>query len=149
MLKKTVFTLSLALTMAGLSTAALARDTVLHIPLADVLAMPEAKEQLDGSVKFYLAGQKTPKVLKTMGEDVSNKKTNGVGKSDEFGCKWAALSALVAFQKSAKAEGANAVVDLVSYYKKDVSKSDSSIECHAGAFVIGVTLKGRYAKVAE
>ena len=140
-------TLAIALTAAALTAPAMARDTVLNIPLADVLAMPEAKEKLDGSVKFYLAGQKTPKVIKTLGDDVSNPKTNGLGKDDEFGCKWAALSALINFQNSAKREGANAVVDMVSYYKKNETRSDTTFECHAGTFVIGVALKGTYAKV--
>jgi len=137
-----------AVLMAGASVAQ-ARDTTLHIPLADVLAMPEAQGKLDGSVKFFLAGQKAPKIEKTFSSDVSNQKTNGLGKSDEFGCKWAALSALIAFQNSAKREGANAVVDLVSYYKKNETKSDTTFECHAGAMIIGVALKGTYAKVAE
>jgi uncharacterized protein YbjQ (UPF0145 family) len=141
--------LALGLALAALSPVAQARDTTLHIPLADVLAMPEAQGKLDGSVKFYLAGQKTPKVLKAFSSDSSNQKTNGVGKTDEFGCKWAALSALINFQNSAKREGANAVIDMVSYYKKNETKSDTTFECHAGAVIIGVALKGTYAKVAE
>ena len=127
---------------------ALARDTVLHIPLADVLAMPEAQGKLDG-MKFFLAGQATPKVIQRFSTDVSNPKTNGVGKSDEFGCKWAALSALINLQKSAKREGANAVIDIVSYYKKNEYRNATNFECHAGAVVIGVALKGTYAKIAE
>lgn len=133
---------------AGLSaTAALARDTELKLPLADVLAMPEAQGKLDGSVQFFLSGQKTPKVLQKLGEGVANKKTNGFNKSDEEGCRWAALSALVAFQESAKQKGANAVIDLVSFYKRDTDASPTDYECHAGAFVTGVTLKGTYAKI--
>ena len=88
------------------ATAASARDTVLHIPLADVLSMPEAKDKLDANMKFFLAGQTTPKVLQRFSTDVSNPKTNGVGKTDEFGCKWAALSALISLQNSAKRENA-------------------------------------------
>lgn len=130
------------------ATPALARDTELHLPLSEVLDMPEAKEKLDGSVKFYLAGQKTPKVLKRFQSDVSNRKTNGFGKADDVACRWAALSALIAFQDKAKQLGANAVVDLVSYYKKDESKSATDYECHAGALVVGVALKGTYANVA-
>lgn len=141
--------LLLGLSMAAMTPMAQARDTTLRIPLADVLAMPEAQGKLDGSVKFFLAGQKTPKVIKTFSSDSSNQKTNGVGKTDEFGCKWAALSALIAFQNSAKREGANAVVDMVSYYKKVETKSDSTFECHAGAMIIGVALKGTYATVGE
>ena len=130
-----------------LSAPLLARESVQHYPLRDVMNMPEAKGQLDGSVKFYLAGQKTPKILKRMSSNVSNKKTNSVGKSDEFGCRWAALSALVSFQESAKRLGANAVVDIVSYYKKVESKSPTDYECHAGNIIVGVTLKGTYATV--
>lgn len=126
-----------------------ARDTVLHIPLADVLAMPEAQGKLDPNVKFYLAGQQTPKVLRRFATDVSNPKTNGVGKSDEFGCKWAALTALIRLQESAKREGGNAVVDIVSYYKKVEYKSATDFECHAGSIIIGVALRGTYAKVAD
>lgn len=128
---------------------AYARDTVMNIPLADVLAMPEAHEKLDGSVSFYLSGQKTPKVTEKMSSDVSNRKTNAVGKSDEESCRWVALSALLAFQESAKRNGANAVIDLVSYYKKNEVKSADSIECHAGGLMSGVALKGTYAKIAR
>ena len=132
-----------------LSTPAAARDTKYMLPFADVLSMPEAQEKLDGSVKFYLSGAKTPKVLEKKDSDVSNKKTNGVGKSDEEACRWAALSALISFQDKARSLGANAVVDLVSDYKKDTNASASEYECHAGAVVVGVTLKGTYAKVAN
>ncbi|MFP2905735.1 excinuclease ATPase subunit [Pyxidicoccus sp. 3LFB2] len=134
----------LALTTSG---PALARDTVYRIPLAEVLAMPEAKTKLDGTVKFYLAGQKTPTPFETLGSDVANKKTSGVGKEDTEGCRWAALSALMALQASAKKQGADAVIDIVSYYKKNEVESATEIECHAGAVVIGVALKGTYAKL--
>lgn len=140
--------ISLALIASLFVSQAQARDDLLNIELADVLAMPEAQGKLDGTVKFYLAGQNTP-TFRNLGEGVSNKKTNGVGKDDVFGCKWAALSALITFQESAKRQGANAVVNLVSYYKKNVAKSSSTVQCHAGVFVIGVALKGTYAKVGQ
>lgn len=131
------------------ATPAAARDTKYMLPFKDVLELPEAKEKLDGSVKFYLAGEKTPKVLNKMESDVSNKKTNGVGKSDEVACQWAALSVLVAFQDKAKSLGANAVVDMASYYRKNEVADAHDFECHAGAVVVGVAMKGTYAKVAD
>ncbi|QEZ44008.1 hypothetical protein [Cupriavidus oxalaticus] len=134
---------------ALLSTPALARDTKYMLPLQEVLDMPVAKEKLDDSFRFYLSGQKTPKVLERFDSGVSNRKTNGVGKSDEDGCRWAALSALIALQDSAKAQGANAVVDIVSYYKKNEVASPTDYECHAGAVVVGVALKGTYARIAR
>ncbi|WP_338867095.1 excinuclease ATPase subunit [Myxococcus stipitatus] len=144
-MKKPLLLSLLALTV---STPALARDTVYMIPLSSVLEMPQAKDKLDGSVKFYLAGAKTPSVQEELGSEVSNKKTNGVGKSDEEGCRWATLSALISLQEGAKKRGANAVVNIVSYYKKNELQNATEIECHAGSFVVGVTLKGTYAKVA-
>lgn len=141
--------LLIAVCSALLASSAMARNTVLDIPLADVLAMPEAQDKLDGSVRFFLAGQATPAVRQVLGEGVSNQKTNGVGKSDEFGCKWAALSALIKFQQSAKQRGANAVVDLVSYYKKNTTRDARTFRCHAGNIMIGVALKGSYAKIAD
>lgn len=144
---KTLITLALAATVV--LAPAYARDTTVNVLLADVLAQPEAKTKLDGSVKFYLAGQATPKVLKKFKEDVSNLKTNAVGKSDEVSCKWVALSVLMSLQKSAKEAGANAVIGITSYYKKNETTSDTSIECHAGSMMSGVALKGTYATVAE
>lgn len=134
---------------ALLSAPAHARDTKYMLPMQEVLDLPEAKEKLDDSFRFYLSGQKTPKVLQRMDSGVSNRKTNGVGKSDEDGCRWAALSALIALQETAKSQGANAVIDIVSYYKKNEVASPTDYECHAGAVVVGVALKGTYAKVAQ
>lgn len=134
---------------ALLSAPASARDTKYLLPIQEVLDMPEAREKLDGSVRFFFAGQRTPKVLETKGSDVSNRKTNGVGKSDEEACRWAALSALLSFQDKAKTMDANAVVNLVSYYKKNEMASADQYECHAGAVVVGVALKGDYARVGN
>jgi uncharacterized protein YbjQ (UPF0145 family) len=141
--------LLIALLASACAMPALARDTVLKLPLADVLTSPEAQGKLDGSVKFYLAGQPTPKVLKRVGDDISNRKTNGFNKSEKEGCQWAALSALMAFQEKAKQLGANAVIDMESYYKKNAFSSPTDYECHSGTFVVGVTFKGVYAKVAQ
>jgi len=138
-----------SLLAAACALPAMARDNVHTITLQSVLDMPEAKEKLDGSVKFYLAGSATPKIEKRFGDDVGNEKTNSVGKSADRACQWAALSALIAFQNHAKQQGANAVVDMVSYYKKEVSSSPTDIECHDGAIITGVALKGTYAKVAQ
>ena len=142
-------TLVLGLIAAALASPALARDTAVNLSFAELLSSPQAKAKLDGSVQFFLAGQKTPKVIERKGEDVSNKKTNGFNKDVTTGCQWAALAALIAFQDKAKQMGANAVVDIVSFYKRDTFSSATEYQCHDGAFVTGVTLKGTYAKVAK
>ena len=141
-------TTQLVLACAALTATAMAhaRNDVLTLPLDEVVRMGIEQGKLDGSVKFYLSGAATPRVSARLGEDISNKKTNGVGKDDAYGCKWAALSALIAFQESAKEKGANAVVDLHSFYKRNTVKNPVSYQCHAGNIVIGVTLKGTYAR---
>jgi len=126
-----------------------ARDTRYLLSIKSALEVKDADEKLDGSVKFYFGNQETPKLLSKLGTDVSNRKTNSVGKSDEKACNWAFLSALVSLEKRAKQLGANAVVNIVSYYKKDVMSSATEFECHAGAVIAGVALKGDFVKVEE
>lgn len=141
----------IALTLLALiaATAAQARDDTVMLPLADVVQLGLDQGKLDGSVKFYLSGAATPRVSAKLGDDTSNKKTNGVGKDDATACNWAALSALMAFQSSAKQKGANAVVDLHSFYKKNPNKDPVNYECHAGNIMTGVALKGTYARVGK
>ncbi len=136
------------LSFAIAAPSAIAADKRVELPLQELLDSPQAKEAgIDGSVRFYLAGQAHPAVVSRMGEDVSNKKTNGVGKSDVESCRWVALSVLKAFQEGAKARGANAVIDITSYFKKNEFKSATNYECYAGNIMSGVALKGTYAKV--
>jgi uncharacterized protein YbjQ (UPF0145 family) len=125
-----------------------ARDTKHLLPIATAMQVKDAAEKLDGSIKFYFGPQKYPKVVAKLGSDASNRKTNAFGKSDETACNWAFLSALVALEKRAQALGANAVVNIVSYYKRDIVSSATEFECHAGAIMAGVALKGDFVKIA-
>jgi len=138
--------------LVGVSFAAAwpvhARDTKHLLPIAVALQDSGAREKLDGSIKFFFGKQRTPKILKKLGTDMSNRKTNAFGKSDEVACNWAFLSALVALEKRAQALGANAVVNIVSYYKKDEMSSPTEFECHAGGIMAGVALKGDFVKIA-
>lgn len=140
-----------AMTLLALTAATLvhARNDVVMLPLADVVQQGLDQGKLDGSVKFYLSGAPTPRVSAKLGDDMSNKKTNGVGKDDATACNWAALSALMAFEATAKQKGANAVVDLHSFYKKSPTKDAVNFECHAGNIMTGVALKGTYARTGK
>jgi uncharacterized protein YbjQ (UPF0145 family) len=52
-------------------------------------------------------------------------------------------------EKRARELGANAVVNIASNYKNVEFSSDSEFECHAGAIMAGVALKGEFVRVAE
>jgi len=125
------------------SVSAMARDTTLHLSLSDAMARSDYQERLGGEVQFFLSGQPYATPAERMGEFITNKKTNAFGKSDVEACEWVMLSALIALQERALAEGGNAVVDIVSYYKRNEFVSAAEYECHAGAIMAGVALKGR------
>lgn len=133
----------LGLVLAAVSVSAQARDTEYKLSIQEAMNSPEATEVLDSAIKVSFAGGGGNIIKKGL---VSNKKTNGVGKSDEKACQWAFLSAVKQFQESAKASGATRVVNLVSYYKRNTFSSRTEYECHAGAVMAGVALKGDLAK---
>jgi uncharacterized protein YbjQ (UPF0145 family) len=145
------FTVSIAVGVAFLAAIepACARDTKLLLPIAAAMATKDAEEKLEGSVKFFFGTQEYPKVTTKLGTDVSNRKTNAFGKSDEKACNWAFLSAMIALERRAKQLGANAVVNIVSYYQRVEMSSTTEFECHAGALIAGVALKGDFVKIDE
>jgi len=141
------FALIATTALLAVASTAQARDTRVEQSLRELVSSQAARDAgIDGSVRFYLAGEKV-NVQQRFGEDVTNKKTNAANKSDEEACRWVALSALRALQDGAKSRNANAVVDIVSYYKKNEFKSATNYECYAGTLMAGVALKGTYAKV--
>lgn len=143
--KLAAITTLLLCTLPGVSQA---RDTTLYLPFEKVVADMTRANKLDGSVKFYLSGNlPRGKVSVLSPGAVTNKKTNAFNKSDTEACEWALQSALLTLQDAAKKVGANAVTDIVSFYKSNVRKDASTYECHAGAFIGGVALKGDLSKV--
>lgn len=140
--------ISAALVITSLAiSSAYARDTTHNLPFNDAVTKATEAGALDGSVKFYLAGNTPASAKIVQSEIVTNKKTNAFGKTDEAACDWALRSALIALEAAAKAQGANAVVDIVSFYKRNETKSNTTYECHAGGVVAGVTLKAKLAKI--
>ncbi len=100
-------------------------------------------------MRFFLAGQQTPKVVKTLDSDVSNPKTNGFNKTAAQVCNWAALSSLIAQQKRTLQNGGSAVVEIISSCKGKEFSSATENECHDGAIAVGVSLNGTYASIED
>ncbi|MEB3753619.1 excinuclease [Acinetobacter sp. MD2(2019)] len=142
MLQKII--IATTLTMA-VTAAAQAADDTYNLNFNEAVQQAVADGTLDGSVKFYLASKGRGKIIQS--GVVTNKKTNSFGKSPEVACDWVLRSALIQLQNTAKKKGANAVTNIVSYYKSKETRSSTTYECHKGAVIAGVALKGDLARL--
>jgi len=138
---------SLGLAAALMSSPVLAADRTIHLSFAEAIAGAKAAGKIDGTVRFYLAGSRSPQGQVLRRGVVTNKKTNAFKKSDEIACQHVGQSVVIALHKAAKKAGANAVVNIVSFYKKNEYRNAVNYECHAGGVVAGATLKGDLVKI--
>ncbi|MCU1718390.1 hypothetical protein [Pseudomonas sp. 5P_3.1_Bac2] len=97
---------------------------------------------LDGSVKFYLAGQTTPSDATKIRTQYSSRKTNASNKNESDACLRSLQSALLSLQNSAKQNGANAVVNIISLNQLDAYKDPQKYQCTTGKLMSSVTLRG-------
>lgn len=134
--------------LALAASNAQAADKIVHLPLQKAIDAATAAGKLDGSVKFYLAGT-GPKGKILRAGAVTNKKGNAFAKKNEEACIWTAQSALIQLQDAAHEAGADAVTDIVSYFRKKEYTSKTDFECHAGAIMAGVALKGNLVRVGK
>ena len=146
-MKKLSILLATLLISTMMMHSAQARDTRHKFPLSDAMGNENAKQKLDGSVRFYFGRTPHPGVVKNYGEFMSNKKTNAFNKTDKYACEWAFLTAMLSFQDRAKSLGANAVINIKSYYKKNEIISSTEYECGAGGILAGVTFKAEVVKL--
>lgn len=140
MIATTAFALTLGLLAAG---NAQARDTKLMLSIEEAMNSADFKTKLDPAITFSFGGLPSGKRIgERHGNYTTNKKTNAFGKSDQDACRWVLLSALLSLQDRVRTEGGNAVVNIESYYKSNPMISTSEYECHAGAVMAGVALRG-------
>jgi hypothetical protein len=132
----------IAALVLGLNATAQARNTELHLSIEEAMNSPAFKNRLDPDIRFYFGNQPHAAPASRLGDVVSNRKTNAVGKTDVEACEWVLLSVLLAMQQRAAAEGANAIVNIRSYYRKDEWSSETEFECHVGELVAAVALIG-------
>jgi hypothetical protein len=135
------------LVLSLFSSIAHARDDVQHFPISDALNTVDAKEKLGDQVRFYFGDQPHPAVDRSFGTDQSNRKTNGVGKSDKQACEWVFLSAMIALRDRALQQGGDAVINIRSTYRNNEFKSDTEYACGSGALMSGAAFKGEIVKL--
>lgn len=145
MKKRSILALATAASLL-VATAAWARNTFHDLPVQGAKDSRHAKTLLD--VPFYMAGEKHPKVAKKIGEWPTNQRTNAFNKTDEDACNLVFLSAIIALQKRAKAEGGDAVIDIKSTTKHNDLSSPTQFRCVAGTMVANVALTGTVVKLA-
>ena len=130
--------LTIVAVLVSVAGAADARNDRLTLPISEALAA--GKDRLDPGVKLYF-GNPGPGGTQ-LGRFTANRKTNASGKSDKQSCEWAFLSSVIALQERARKEGGNAVVGIVSIYKKQETSSATQYVCAAGNVVTGVAFRG-------
>lgn len=128
---------------------AAARNTRYLLKIDDVKKDPRYAENVPSDVAFYFAGQPHPAPVEDFGEVVTNRKGNSFGRPDEEACTWTMISAMKQLNQRARELGGDAVIGIVSYYRKQVYSSETEYECHAGGFVAGVALKGTIVKLGK
>jgi uncharacterized protein YbjQ (UPF0145 family) len=146
MLKRVIFVSFLVMVLSPMVQA---RNVGTTLKIQDVVNSSDYQDKVGKDVAFYFGDQPTPPVAQTLGEYVTNQKTNAFGKSDQKACSWVMLSALIRLRDRALQEGGNAVIKVVSYYDKEEIQDKTEYECHTGAFVAGVALKGTVVKLAK
>lgn len=122
---------------------------MLKLSIEGAMAANDAQARLGDSVKFFFAGQPTPRVASKIITDKTSQRTNGFGKSPEKACNYVFLSAMLQLQKRAQDLGADAVINIVSNFKNVEFASATEFECADGALMAGVALKGDFVKLAK
>lgn len=118
------------------------------LPISSALQSKDAREIPDGSIKFFFGKKETPEIVTQLGRYSTHQRSSTRPSEDAKACNVAFLKALVILQKRAQQLGANAVVNIASYYKNDTLSSATEFECHAGVSA-HVMLKGDLAKIAD
>jgi hypothetical protein len=134
-----------ALCATFVTSHAFARDSVATYPVDAALASEPGKVTPD--IALFFAGQSHPAVAQSFGEFSTNKKTNSFGKSDTAACQHVFLSAVIELQARARSEGGNAVINIKSNYRNELTASPTEFTCGAGAVIAGVALVGDVVKL--
>ncbi len=139
----------LLLCLLFIPSVTFARDDIGSYSIQDALDSEQSKTKLGNDIKFYFGDQSHGKILKNYGVFKSNKKTNAFNKSDLNACQRSFLSAMISLKNRAIMEGGNAVINIKSNYRNNLTSSEDTFQCGAGAFMAGVALMGTVVTLSE
>jgi len=138
--------LSLVIFAAG---PALPRNVKLILPIAAATQAITGEDRPTGAVKFFFGDENTPEIVAEFGTHAVTPRTSAMGTSDEKACYGAFQWTLVNLEKRAQRLGANAVINIVSFYKKNELSSTTEFECHVGDVIASVFLRGKFVRIAD
>lgn len=125
----------------AVTTPLYARNIRLILPIAAALEAVDFESRPTGTVKFFFGEQKSPEILAKLGSYAATPRSAAMGMRDEKACNGAFLWTLVALENRAQRVGANAVVNIVSFYQKNEISSVTEFECHVGNVIASVFLR--------
>lgn len=141
----TAAVLAAALPAASLAANDKPTDKVYDQELARALNDPEVLAQVGSDVKFYF-GSTPDGVVRTLGRSRSHKKSRA-SRGVEGSCSRAFGNTLAAMAKQARSKGANAIVNIRSFWGGYPTSSTTSYKCGMGSSTSGVALVGELAVV--
>ncbi len=148
-MKKFSFVLTVAALLLAPVSHAQVRDERLLWPLAAALETKDARQRLDGTVKFFFGDQPHPAVVKGFGGFGKNLRTHSFNRTPQEACNWVFLSNMLELQKRARQAGANAVVNIVSHDGEAPLSSATEFVCRKVGIQAGVGLKGDLVTIAD
>lgn len=144
----------MAVAIIGMSlTATLpaqARDMKYMLPIQNALDSDTAKATLDPSIRLSFGPQTSGAVAQAITAVQSHGRMKAEKGNDVASCVASFVDGLKTLQNNAKSAGANAVVNIRSYFKNgpDVA-STMEFECHAGSVYSHVMLKGDLVHISD
>ena len=139
----------MALALSLVASATFAAKDIGNFSVEDAMKSEKAYNMLGSNIKFYFGDQPHGAITKDFFEYTSYRKTNGSVKSDKAACEQAFLEVLKEFKSQAESAGGNAVVNIRSKYKNDITSSTETFKCVSGLVASDVTLVGEVVKIGE
>lgn len=144
---KNLLLVSIFMSFTFVSVLSEARNDRVKFSIEDAMNTASAKSKLGTNIKFSFGTKKKFKIKTNFGNVMTNKKTNAFNKSDLKACQWAFLSAMIALRNRAQNMGADAVINIQSFYRQKELNSTEMFECGAGNVIAGVALKADIVKL--
>ena len=127
---------------------AAARNDKYTFPMQSTLDSPAFAQQVGTSVKFVFGNAPAPTGTR-IADYVENERQHFHDRTEEVACRDTFIEALADLRDKATNMGGDAVVGVVSYFRKVTFSSPTDFECHAGSNGVFVTLMGTIVKTQK